>query len=157
MENGTYVELSADQIGRIVHGMIALFAGVVSGVTHEPDIDKTNPVDKASFEDKTLIIIEDPSTKPRELHDKWTVTTTKMIEDGALDENNIARLRPYMVSFNKLPLEMQTMYRLQVQLTRTLIRYNRNGERTQKRQRERERISRGDMGIRKRGVSGRPT
>lgn len=160
-QESTFLELSDDQIGRIVHGMIALFAGVVSGVTREPDIDKVNPVDKESFEDLTLAIIEDPGIRPRELHEKWVVTTQQMIADNALDEKNVARLKPYMVSFNELSLDKQTEYRLQVQLIRNLVRYNRNGERAHKRQRERQRerqrISGRDMGIRKRGISGRPT
>ena len=159
--NGTFLELSADHMAAFVYAQVSFFVGCTTGVTVNPDIDTANPVDRASFDDLMLIIIEDPGVKPKELHDKWAVTTQKMVDDGALDENNLARLKPYMVPFSELPIIYQTKYRLQVQLTRTLIRYNRNGQRAQKRQRQRERkrerISPGGMGVRKRGVSGRPT
>jgi len=156
-QNETYLELSANQMAAIVYGMTSLFAGCVKGVTHEPDIAKIDPVDRESFEAATLEIIEDRGIKPRELHANWVVTTQKMIEDNALEQISIAKLKPYMVSFNELPLHVRTMYRLQVQITRNLIRYNRNGKRENERQRQRQRISGGSMAVRKRGVSGRPT
>jgi len=161
MEYKTDIELKPDEISKILLYTTAVFTGYAAGVTPETAIDDLNKVDQASFEDLTLVIIEDPSLKPRELHDKWVVTTKKMIEDGALDDKNIARLEPYMIPFSELPLNIQTIYRLQVQLTRTLLRHNRNGERNTKRQRQRERqrerISSGSVGVSQGGVSGRPT
>ena len=151
--------LDPGQISEIVYGMLSVFIANAMEVTPEIDINILNREDRASFDALILEIIENQGIKPMELHDNWVVTTAKMIEENDVEENNIAKLRPYMISFKELPLNMQTMYRLQVQLTRQLTRHNRNVNRQKKREREyerqRERISSGSLGVRKGGVPGR--
>jgi hypothetical protein len=131
------MKLDAHLMTVIIYGAIRELHRVTFPDILQVSFNKLEPIERRSFEDQTLAIIDDPRIKPAGLHDKWYVTTQKLIADGALNQKFIARLNPYMIPFRELAIEKKTEIRLHLQMARTLIRHNRNVERDQKRQRQR--------------------
>lgn len=133
MTNGTLKELTPEEIARIVYNSwLELVMAHGSVAPWQPFDSLPEPL-KALEMIQIEHIIGNIQARPHELHAFYRVTGQKMIRDTAPGENIIANLEPYMIPFTGLDIIRQTRFRLQVQLTRTLLRHNRNVKRAQKR------------------------
>ena len=126
--------LTAEEMNVIIYAAIQCYTAGLDPVTPLTPFDKVEPEFRAIFEMQMAQIYEKSGLKPRELQAFSGVTVQDMIAQGIIKEELVAKLNPYMLPFNKLPVSKQTEYRLQLQLARTLLRHNRNVERAKKRQ-----------------------
>jgi hypothetical protein len=135
MANGTLKELTTAQMAKICYGAwwdLDFINDMVAA--WEPFDNLPEPL-KTLEVGQVEAIIENIRIRPHELHEKFKVTVQNMVAEGQLEENIIARLKPYMIPFVGLSVINQTKFRLQVQLTRILMRHNKNVERSKKRPR----------------------
>jgi hypothetical protein len=126
--------LTAEEMNVIIYAAIQCYTAGLDPVTPLTPFDKVEPEFRAIFEMQMAKIYEKSGLKPRELQAFSGATVQDMIAQGIIKEELVAKLNPYMLPFNKLPVSKQTEYRLQLQLARTLLRHNRNVERAKKRQ-----------------------
>jgi hypothetical protein len=139
--SSTLKELTPIEMAAIIHASISELATIADTVTAWAPFDSLPKYVKELHVLQVTAIIDNQRVRPNELHQIFKVTGQKWIAAGTVEDNNIARLKTYMIPFNELPLIVKTNYRLQVQLTRTLIRHNRNVKRSEKWQRKRQTLS----------------
>jgi len=129
----TLKELTTTEMAQIIYTSWLELEKVTDPVTPWQPFDSLNNELKALEVAQVERIIKNIRLRPHELHQYFKVTGQKLIADGALDENIIARLNIYMIPFGGLGIVQKTRFRLQVQLTRILMRHNRNVTREEKR------------------------
>jgi hypothetical protein len=140
-DSSTLKELTTGEMVRIIYTTWRELYLVADPVTPWEPFNELDPALYALETAQVEALIANVRTRPNELHQIFKVTGQKMISDLVVNENIIARLKPYMIPFERLPAIDKTKFRLQVQLTRTLMRHNRNVKRYQKRQRQRQTLS----------------